>query len=192
MASRRPGRYLETFLEPVASFSQSMSPYRATPTPFTPKIMTFSLPATSVNRPISSNGPFYYGSISPSTVLLNLGTPLDLCATPWCVDISSRKNKRIQESRVMQFSVGKHIKTANFRAGHLLDFRYFSEQYIFRKHTSNRFRHNIFYCGTHLAPFGTPWNCFWLSSGRLGAPLGSLWLPLRRLGVPGGSFLENP
>ena len=44
MASQRPQRYLETFLEPVASFSQSMSPYRATPTPFTPKIMTFSPP----------------------------------------------------------------------------------------------------------------------------------------------------
>ena len=177
MASRRPGRYLKTFLEPVASFSQSMSPYRATPTPFTPKIMTFSLPATSVNRPISSNGPFYYGSISPSTVLLNLGTPLDLCATPWCVDISSRKNKRIQESRVMQFSVGKHIKTTNFRAGHLLDFRYFSEQYIFRKHTSNRFRHNIFYCGAHLAPLallGTVFGCLRDALGRPWALFGSL------------------
>ena len=41
MASRRSGRYLETFLEPVASFSQSMSPYRSTTTPFTPKITLF-------------------------------------------------------------------------------------------------------------------------------------------------------
>ena len=38
MASRRPQRYLETFLDPVASFSQSMSPYRSTATPFIPKI----------------------------------------------------------------------------------------------------------------------------------------------------------
>ena len=35
----------------------------------------------------------------------------------------------------MQFYVGKHIKTTNFRAGHLLDFRYFSEQYIFSENT---------------------------------------------------------
>ena len=93
MASRRPGRYLETFLEPVASFSQSMSPYRATPTPFTPKIMPFPRPTPSVNRPISSDGPFYYGSISPSTVLRILGTPLDLCATPWRVDIFITQNE---------------------------------------------------------------------------------------------------
>ena len=41
MASRRPGRHLKIFLEPVASFSQSMGPYRATATPFTPKIAHF-------------------------------------------------------------------------------------------------------------------------------------------------------
>ena len=87
MASRRSGRYLETFLDPVASFSQSMSPYRATATPFTPKIMIFCRPATSVNPPFSSSDHFRYGSISPSTVLRNLGTPLDFCATSWCVDI---------------------------------------------------------------------------------------------------------
>ncbi len=39
MASRWPGRYFRTFLEPMASFSQSISPYRATATPFIPKIM---------------------------------------------------------------------------------------------------------------------------------------------------------
>ena len=38
MVSRRPGRYLKTFLEPVASFSLSMSPWRAMGTPFVPKI----------------------------------------------------------------------------------------------------------------------------------------------------------
>ena len=38
MASRRPRRYLKTFLEPVASFSQSMSPFRAMATPFVPEI----------------------------------------------------------------------------------------------------------------------------------------------------------
>ena len=38
MLFRRPGRYLKTFLEPVASFSQSMSPFRATATPFIHKI----------------------------------------------------------------------------------------------------------------------------------------------------------
>ena len=37
MASQRPGRYLKTFLEPTASFSQSMGPFRATATPFMPK-----------------------------------------------------------------------------------------------------------------------------------------------------------
>ena len=38
MVSQRPGRYLKTFLEPVASFSQSMSPFRAMATPFVPEI----------------------------------------------------------------------------------------------------------------------------------------------------------
>ena len=87
MASRRSERYLETFLDPVAPFSQSMSPYRAPATPFTPKMMIFRRPATSVNPPFSSSDHFRYGSISPSTVLQNLGTPLDFCATSWCVDI---------------------------------------------------------------------------------------------------------
>ena len=38
MVSQRPGRYLKTFLDPVASFSQSMSPYRSTTTPFIQKL----------------------------------------------------------------------------------------------------------------------------------------------------------
>ena len=37
MASRRSGRHLKTFLEPVASVSQSISPWRSMATPFTPK-----------------------------------------------------------------------------------------------------------------------------------------------------------
>ena len=41
MASRRPGRYLKTFLEPTASFCQSMSPCRATATPFMPEITKY-------------------------------------------------------------------------------------------------------------------------------------------------------
>ena len=39
--SRRPGRYLETFLEPVALFCQSTSPWRAMATPFMPKITEY-------------------------------------------------------------------------------------------------------------------------------------------------------
>ena len=39
MASQRPGRYLETFLEPAASLSPNMSPYRAMATPVMPKTM---------------------------------------------------------------------------------------------------------------------------------------------------------
>ena len=94
----------------------------------------------------------------------------------------------------MQFSVGKHIKTANFRAGHLLDFRYFSEQYIFRKHTSNRFRHNIFYCGAHLAPLallGIVFGCLRDALGRPWALFGSLWDTWRCLVVPSSKILEN-
>ena len=37
MTSRRPGSHLKTFLEPVASFSLSMSPWRAMATPNVPK-----------------------------------------------------------------------------------------------------------------------------------------------------------
>ena len=38
MVSRKPGRHLKTFLEPVASFSQSMGPFRAMATPFMPEV----------------------------------------------------------------------------------------------------------------------------------------------------------
>ena len=41
MVSQKPGRYLKTFLEPVASFSQSMSPFRAMATPFVPEITKY-------------------------------------------------------------------------------------------------------------------------------------------------------
>ena len=41
MVSRRSGRYLETFLEPVAPLWPSMGPWRATATPFSPKIKDF-------------------------------------------------------------------------------------------------------------------------------------------------------
>ena len=122
IASRRPRRPPETFLEPVAPFSQSMGPYRATTPPFIPKSMLLRVLVTSVTDTFSSNGPFHYGSISPSTVPLNFGTPLDLCARPWCVDIPLREIKRIRESRVIQLSVGKHIKTAKFRVGHFPNF----------------------------------------------------------------------
>ena len=39
MVSRRSGRYLETFLEPVASLCSSIDPWRAMVTPFMPKTM---------------------------------------------------------------------------------------------------------------------------------------------------------
>ena len=41
MVSQRSGRYPESFLEPVASLSSSMGPWRAMATPFSPKIYTF-------------------------------------------------------------------------------------------------------------------------------------------------------
>ena len=41
MVSRRSGRYLETFLEPVASLWSSTSPFWATATPFMPKTIKF-------------------------------------------------------------------------------------------------------------------------------------------------------
>ena len=39
LTSRRSGRYFKTFLDPMASFSQSISPFRAAATPFIPKNM---------------------------------------------------------------------------------------------------------------------------------------------------------
>ena len=44
IGSLGPGRHLETFLEPVASFSQSISPWRATATHFRPEITYFGRP----------------------------------------------------------------------------------------------------------------------------------------------------
>ena len=41
MASQSPQSHVKIFLEPVASFSQSLSPFRAMATPFIPNITTF-------------------------------------------------------------------------------------------------------------------------------------------------------
>ena len=41
MVSSRPRRHLKTFLRLVASFSLSMSPWRAMATPFVPILMIF-------------------------------------------------------------------------------------------------------------------------------------------------------
>ncbi len=87
--SRRPGRYLKTFLTPVASFSQSMSPWRATTTPFSPKITNFPSFHNCVNKPNSSQTQFHLHSISPSTVPPNYRTHLGISATPCYVESSS-------------------------------------------------------------------------------------------------------
>ncbi len=44
MASQKPRNPLKTFLEPVASFSQSMGPFRAMAPPFMPKSMESGIP----------------------------------------------------------------------------------------------------------------------------------------------------
>ena len=59
IASRRPGRYLKTFLEPVAPSWFNISPFRPTATPFVPKITYTTHPAgvhrtpSFVGRPVS-------------------------------------------------------------------------------------------------------------------------------------------
>ena len=87
--SRRPGRYLKTFLTPVASFSQSMSPCPPTTTPFSPKITHFLSFHDFVNMPNSSQTQFHLHSISPSTVPPNYRTHLGISATPCYVESSS-------------------------------------------------------------------------------------------------------
>ena len=136
MASRRPQRYLETFLEPVASFSQSMSPYRATPTPFTPKIMTFP-PPNHLRQPTNFVGrpellwvdlPIY----SPS----NFGDPSRLVRNALvCRHFHHEKYTNSGESSYAIFC-RQTYKNNKFQGGPFLDFQYFSEEYIFRKHTS--------------------------------------------------------
>ena len=70
MVSQRPRRYLKTFLDPVASLSQSMSPFRSTTTPFTPET-TKSFQTHPSQTPIFPNStppskldhpPYYFGS----------------------------------------------------------------------------------------------------------------------------------
>ena len=58
MVSQRSGRYLKTFLEPVASFSQSISPFRAMATPFIPKIP--NIIELSSPRSLSFPNSFYF------------------------------------------------------------------------------------------------------------------------------------
>ena len=84
MVSRRSGRYLETFLEPVAPLSSSMGPWRATATPFSPKIMDFvKFPKPEVvifsKNPKSQNR----APISPNSGVLGGWTHLISSAIPW-------------------------------------------------------------------------------------------------------------
>ena len=55
LASQRPRSHLKTFLEPVASFSQSMSPFRATPPPFMPKSIKSPYTPSPENSPFTPN-----------------------------------------------------------------------------------------------------------------------------------------
>ena len=107
---RSPGRYLKTFLTPVASFSQSMSPCLPTTTPFSPKITTFPSFHNFVNKPNSSQTQFHLHSISPSTVPPNYRTHLGISATPCYIESSSWLILWIHESRVFWFSVRKHAQ----------------------------------------------------------------------------------
>ena len=57
---------------------------------------------------ILSPTPFRRSLISQSTVLIIYGTPLELCARLYNVDIFSYCIKLLKESRVIEFSVRKH------------------------------------------------------------------------------------
>ena len=82
--SRRPGRYLKTFPEPMASLSINMSPWRAMGTSFIPKLTNClcSWQARHCSSPPQSPPP-----ISTTTVLRFCGTHLDLFPTPCYIDI---------------------------------------------------------------------------------------------------------
>ena len=83
MASRRPGRYLETFLEPAASLWLSMSPWRATATPFVPKMINMF--ADFWKRHTPSHVLFNIFSKNVPTVPLSLGlTHPKRCSTKLC------------------------------------------------------------------------------------------------------------
>ena len=83
MASRRPGRYLGTLPEPVASLSLNMSPWRATATPFVPKIINMF--ADFWKRHAPSHVFFNLFSKKCPTVPLSLGlTHPKTCSTNLC------------------------------------------------------------------------------------------------------------
>ena len=88
MASQKPRRHLKPFLEPVAPFSQSLSPFRGMAPSFIPNMTTLGMsiccPEQYISRkqtPMTPLPPF-----SPSTVLRNLWTHHKFCAMPWYIE----------------------------------------------------------------------------------------------------------
>ena len=114
MVSRRSGRYLESFLEPVAPLCLSMGPNGPTATRFTPKTIDF-MPSIFSNIPQKSSlAHFHYSSISPSSLLQGVGTPPDFSGMSNYVDSLPPNLFMIQESQVFEFSVWKNEKTTQY------------------------------------------------------------------------------
>ena len=118
MVSRRPGRYLKTFLDPMASLSFNMGPWRATATPFTPQIIDFP---HFVGAPISSERPFHLRSISPSTASPNYGTHLDFAATPYNIDIFLKDIYLLHHRQVSRPQIPKPAQKPEMRVAPFLN-----------------------------------------------------------------------
>ena len=134
MASQKPGRYLKTFLEPVASFSQSIGPYRPWRPHSSQILQLLQVPKFSeqyISRTQSLNTIFYIGLGLPGF----FRTPLDLQPRPWYIETSKSFNyllvllgSYVDVRR--EFSQKARFEVWAFFA-HIL-----WKQYIYRKHYS--------------------------------------------------------
>ena len=128
MASQSPRNHLKTFLEPVASFSQSLGPFRATATPFMPKITESAcLPKQYISRKQTLQGGSCLGNSSPS----NFFDPSRLLRKPLVYrHFYNRSFTCSTVGELVDSQIFKSVQKPDFWDGHFWGI--LPEQYIFR------------------------------------------------------------
>ena len=127
MASQSPQNPLKTFLKPVASFSQSIGPFRGMPTPFMPKITES---ACSPNNIFPENRPFGGGSCLGNSSPSNLFDPSRLLRKALVYrHFYNRSFTCSTVGELMDSQIFKSAQKTDFWDGHFSSI--LSEQYIF-------------------------------------------------------------
>ena len=113
MGSRRPGRYLESFLEPVAPLCLSMGPNEPTATRFRPEFIDF-MPSIFSNIPQNRRWPIFIIARSRHLAFFRgVGPPPDFSGMSNYVDSLPPNFLLIQEIKFLNFPSEKVRKQPN-------------------------------------------------------------------------------